>query len=235
MKILLIGYGKMGQAIDEIAISRGHTIVGKVTDLSQLHGYTANDCDIAIEFSHPDAAFDNISYCLKNDIKIISGTTGWLARRQEIEDMCKAHDGTFFYASNYSIGVNIFFNLNEHLARLMTTMTEYTVALEEIHHVHKKDEPSGTAITLAEGVMKHIEHLKQWSLNAHHKSSLPITSLREGEVPGTHIIRYQSPIDDIEIKHTAHSREGFARGAVLVAEWAAGQRGILSMQDFLSL
>jgi len=190
--------------------------------------------DVAIEFSHPDAAYENISQCLERGIPVVSGTTGWLNRKSEIEDLCNKKGGSFFYASNYSLGVNIFFKLNEYLAKVMNTFDDYSISLEEIHHAQKKDAPSGTAITLAEGVLNHVGRKARWvNTETQAKDELPIISLRTNEVPGTHTVTYSSAVDDIEIKHTAHSRQGFALGAVLVAEWIRSKKGVLNMNDFL--
>lgn len=238
MNILLLGYGKMGRAIEAIAIERGHNIVGKINEnnLNDIKKHNSTNTDVAIEFSQPDAAFDNIKYCIDNSIPVLSGTTGWLDKKADIEMLCKQKEGTFFYASNYSIGVNLFFKLNEQLATLMKAFDEYNVDIEEIHHTEKKDSPSGTAITLAEGILKHIKSKKQWINKPYgSKEDLIINSIREDKVPGTHTVKYNTSVDDIEIKHTAHSREGFAKGAVMVAEWIKDKKGVLDMNDFLKL
>jgi 4-hydroxy-tetrahydrodipicolinate reductase len=191
---------------------------------------------MAIEFSQPEAAFENIKACLENQVPVVSGTTGWLNRKGEVEDICLKNNGTFFYASNFSIGVNLFFKVNKFLASLMMNYPEYDVAMEEIHHLEKKDAPSGTAITLAEDIIKLNPSKKSWTNQpSRNPSGLFIKSLREGQVPGTHTIHYTSKIDEISIKHTAFSREGFALGAVLVAEWAVDKKGVLSMEDFLQI
>ncbi len=239
MNILLLGYGKMGQLIGQLSESRGHSIAGKITidNLDELNSLDHSTIDVAIEFSQPEAAVENISWAIERGIPIVSGTTGWLDQKPEIEQLTRAKDGAFFYASNYSIGVNIFFKLNEFLANLMNETSGYKSSVEEIHHTAKKDAPSGTAITLAEGIIKNINKLNYWNLSEganENEHALPITSKRIDPAPGTHIIRYSSEIDDIEITHTAHSREGFALGAILVAEWIQGKKGVLSMDDFLS-
>lgn len=239
MNILLLGYGKMGQLIGQIAESRGHSLAGKINidNRSELDQLDASQIDAAIEFSQPEAAVENIKWCLENGIPILSGTTGWLEKKPELDALTVEKNGAFFYASNYSIGVNIFFKVNEFLAKLMNETTGYTASIEEIHHTAKKDAPSGTAITLAEGIIDNKADFKDWYLTGEmdgREQSLPITSKRIDPAPGTHIIRYQSEIDDIEISHTAHSRQGFALGAVLVAEWIQGKKGVLSMNDFLS-
>lgn len=233
MKILLVGYGKMGKTIERIAQDRGHEITGRI-DVDNQHEFENAVADVAIEFSHPDAAYENIKKCLTRKIPVVCGTTGWLNKKAEVEKLTKETNGTFFYASNYSLGVNLFFKLNEHLAKLMKNFNTYDVALEEIHHTEKKDAPSGTAITLAEGVLKSIDRKKGW-VNSDSKNSqdLAIKSFRIGTVPGTHTVKYTSLMDDIEIKHTAHTREAFALGAVMVAEWLKDKKGILNMDDFL--
>ena len=233
MNIILLGYGKMGRTIEKIAINRGHEISARI-DIDNQNDFDDAEGDVAIEFSHPEAAFNNITRCLVRKLPIICGTTGWLNRRSEIEDLCKQVNGTFFYASNYSLGVNLFFKLNEYLAKMMNGFPEYDIMLDEIHHMEKKDAPSGTAISLAEDILKNVSRKKSWvSKKATKPEELYIGSFRIDQVPGTHVVKYESPIDDIEIKHTAHSREGFAIGAVLVAEWAQNKTGILSMDDFL--
>ncbi|EMS35390.1 Dihydrodipicolinate reductase [Mariniradius saccharolyticus AK6] len=239
MNILLLGYGKMGKIIGEIAESRGHSIVGKINieNRADLEKLDPASIDLAIEFSQPDAAVENISWAISRGIPVVSGTTGWLERKPEVEAMTLAKNTAFFYASNYSIGVNIFFKVNQFLASLMKGQHEYKASIEEIHHTEKKDAPSGTAITLAEGILAELKEVKSWELNQGQTTGadvLPITSKRIDPAPGTHIIRYQSEIDDIEIIHTAHSRKGFALGAVLVAEWIIGRKGIFSMNEFLS-
>ncbi len=234
MRILLIGYGKMGKAIETLALERNHTIVGKVDPATDLSFDFNTPVDVAIEFTIPESANTNIRLCLDKKIPVLSGTTGWLSHKNELDDYCKLKQGTFFYASNFSLGVNLFFKLNEQLARMMQGQHTYTVSIEEIHHTQKKDAPSGTAITLADGILKYLKEKKKW---VNHESKraeeLVIRSFREDPAPGTHTVKYQSAIDDIEIKHTAHSREGFALGAILVAEWLPGQKGVLGMDDFL--
>lgn len=240
MNIALLGYGKMGQLIGEIAEARGHTLVAKINLENQflLESLDPKSIDVAIEFSQPEAALDNIKWALGKGVPILSGTTGWLAKLPEIAALTQKQNGTFFYASNFSIGVNVFFKVNEFLAQLMNETTGYQVSLEEIHHTEKKDAPSGTAITLAEGMLKHYSQLKQWHLVGQDPNatsdSIPITAKRIDPAPGTHSILYSSEIDDIQITHTAHSRQGFAQGAVQVAEWILGKKGVLSMDDFLS-
>jgi len=237
MRILLLGYGKMGKTIEKIALERGHSIVGKIDidNRSEMDSLKPTDVDVAIEFSAPEAAYDNITYCLKKGWPVVSGTTGWLEHRAEIEKLCIEQNGAFFYASNYSIGVNLFFRLNRQLARLMNGHG-YEQSLTEIHHIHKLDAPSGTAITLAEAISDEIDNLEGWKLAPENEAGyLQITSLREGEVPGTHIVRYESEVDTIEISHTAHSRAGFALGAVVSAEWLPGRNGVFGMNDLLKI
>jgi 4-hydroxy-tetrahydrodipicolinate reductase len=239
MNILLLGYGKMGRIIGEIAESRGHYIVGKINienraELSELDG---SAIDVAIEFSQPDAAFENISWAINRKIPVVSGTTGWLDKIKAIESLTIEKGTAFFYASNFSVGVNIFFRVNRFLADLMKDQTDYKVSMEEIHHTEKKDAPSGTAITLAEAILEENPNIKKWKTPEDanlSENELIITSKRVDPAPGTHIIRYESDIDTIEICHTAHSRKGFAQGAVLVAEWIKDKNGVLSMDDFLS-
>lgn len=233
MNILLVGYGKMGKTIERMALGRGHRITGKI-DVDNINDLDTAQADVAIEFSHPDAAFQNVKKCIERRIPVVCGTTGWLDRKAEIETLTEANGATFFYASNYSLGVNLFFKLNEHLARMMNQFSTYDVSISEIHHVQKKDAPSGTAITLAEGVIKHLERKKKWVKPAsEHEEELEIESFRIDDVPGTHVVKYASAVDDIEIKHTAHTREGFALGAVMVAEWIRDKKGVLNMDHFL--
>jgi len=222
----------MGQAIEKIALERGHEIVIR-KDLEPLDA-DLEIADVAIDFSHPNAAFDNIISCLDAGVPVISGTTGWLERFEEAKDLCSRVGGAFLYASNFSIGVNLFFNLNAYLARLMRPLKDYDVELEETHHVHKLDAPSGTAISLAEGILEESDK-SSWSLEKGSEEELFIGVKREGEVPGTHRIEYNSEVDSIEIKHTAHSRTGFALGAVVAAEWLLGKEGVFSMKDVLEL
>lgn len=235
MNILLIGYGKMGRAIEQIALDRGHSIAGKidVNNRAEMEVLPTEGVDVAIEFSAPEAAYANIKACLEKGWPVVSGTTGWLDYKAEVEKLTQENGGAFFYASNYSIGVNLFFRLNRTLARLMNKQP-YEVAMKEIHHIHKLDAPSGTAITLAEGMVSEQESLEGWSLLPEKKEKhIPILSERTGEVPGTHVVTYTSDVDTIEISHMAHSRRGFALGAVVAAEWIQGKRGIFNMDDLL--
>ncbi|MDQ2720938.1 MAG: 4-hydroxy-tetrahydrodipicolinate reductase [Bacteroidota bacterium] len=236
MNIALIGYGKMGKAIEEIALQRGHDIVLRITD-ENLIDFTKENikkAEVAIEFTNPQSAADNIFFCLDQNIPVISGTTGWLSQLRMIEEKCKEVNGSFLYASNFSIGVNIFFELNKKLAALMKSHPGYEIQLEEIHHTQKKDAPSGTAITLAEQIIDSSSEKNKWVNNIQeNKNELSIISKRTDEVAGTHSVKYFSLIDDIEIIHTAHSRKGFAQGAVLAAEYIATKKGIFSMKDVL--
>lgn len=232
MKIALLGYGRMGQAIEQIAINRGHDILIKT---SKDSGYNIKDADVAIDFSIPNAAFNNISNCLNNNVPVISGTTGWLDKYNDAVSLCEKNKGAFIYASNFSLGVNIFFKLNEILAKMMTKLEDYKVDIEEIHHTKKLDAPSGTAITLAESVIKNHSQYSNWKLDESTDKTLPVTAKRIPDVPGTHIITYKSDIDTIKIEHEAHSRQGFALGAVIAAEWIIGKTGVFTMKDVLSL
>ncbi|WP_026953414.1 4-hydroxy-tetrahydrodipicolinate reductase [Algoriphagus mannitolivorans] len=239
MKILLLGYGKMGKIIGQIAESRGHLLAGKINldNLTDLDKINPAEVDVVIEFSQPESAVANITWAIERGIPVVSGTTGWLEHRPQIEKLTQEKNGAFFYASNYSIGVNIFFKVNEFLAKLINETSSYEVAIEEIHHTEKKDAPSGTAITLAEGIIQNLKGKTDWHLTGQvdaNEHSIPITAKRIDPAPGTHIITYSSEIDTLEISHTAHSRQGFALGAVLVAEWIKNKKGVLSMNDFLS-
>jgi len=233
MKIALLGYGKMGKAIEEVAIQRNHQIVLKVS--SKTKNYTLDNVDVAIDFSLPNVAFKNIKKCVESGVPVISGTTGWLDKYDDIIKICKKHHGTFLYASNFSLGVNIFFDLNEKLARVMKNYGDYLPVIEEIHHKQKIDAPSGTAITLAQPILENFNKDK-WVLGVtKDKKELPILAKREDDVPGTHSIKYISKIDEIEIKHTAKSRKGFALGAVIAAEFVVDKKGVFSMKDVLGL
>jgi 4-hydroxy-tetrahydrodipicolinate reductase len=230
MKIALLGYGKMGKVIEKIALERGHEIVLRKDKDSSFEGL--NNAEIAIDFSIPSSAVENISTCFHMGIPVISGTTGWLNRYQEMVDLCWAQNGSFIYGSNFSLGVNVFFELNAYLAQMMSNLKQYKVSMEEIHHTQKLDAPSGTAITLAEGIFKHSNY-KNWTLETPISNEIHIEAKRIENVPGTHSIFYDSEVDQIEIKHTAHSREGFALGAVIAAEWLVGKKGVFTMKDVL--
>jgi len=238
MKIALIGYGKMGHAIEEIAAQKGHEIVLRI-GIENLEDFTVENvekADVAIEFTSPHSAAENIKKCLDAGVAVVSGSTGWLAEWEAVKNYCIEKNGALLYASNFSIGVNLFFELNNFLASLMAKHQDYEVMLEEIHHTQKKDAPSGTAITLAEQVMQHLTNKKQWVNHiSDNPAELEIISERIDPAPGTHKIKYTSAIDDIEIIHTAHSRKGFASGAVLAAEFICGKKGIFNMKDVLSL
>ena len=232
MKIALVGYGKMGKIIDEISQSRGHEVVARLKETPNRE--SLKDADVVIEFSNPEAAFENIKVCLENKIPVICGTTGWLDKKPEIERIAVEQNSAFLYGSNFSLGVNLFFALNEKLAKLMNNVDEYQCQLEEIHHIHKKDAPSGTAISIAEGIIENSKY-EAWKLDETKDKELGIFAIREDEVPGTHSVFYRSEVDEIEIKHTAFNRNGFALGAVIASEWIVGKQGIFSMKDVLGL
>ncbi len=238
MKIALIGYGKMGRAIEEIACKRGHEIALKidVDTASEFKAENVQGIDAAIEFTGPTSAFDNVMKCLELKLPVVCGSTGWLEKWPEVVSYCQLNDGAMVYASNYSVGVNIFFELNKKLAQLMAQHSEYEISLEEIHHTQKKDAPSGTAVTLAEQLLGHISRKKKWvNRSATNEEELEIISARIDPAPGTHKVMYHSPIDDIEIIHTAHNRTGFATGAVLAAEFIVVKKGMYDMKDVLGL
>lgn len=233
MNIALFGYGKMGQMIEKVAQNREHTIVAKIDIGSK--GIDFSKMDVAIDFSMPDAAFANISKCLEHGVPVISGTTGWLENYDKAVALCEAKKGGFIYASNFSLGVNVFFELNKYLAQMMHNLSEYQVSMEETHHTQKMDAPSGTAITLAEGIIDNSAY-SNWKLDhAPSETEIHITSRRIGKTPGTHVVEYSSEVDTIEIKHTAHNRQGFALGAVIAAEWIIGKTGVFTMKDVLNL
>ncbi|NND62925.1 MAG: 4-hydroxy-tetrahydrodipicolinate reductase [Flavobacteriaceae bacterium] len=232
MKIAILGYGKMGKTIERLAQEKGHEIVFKKD--AQIKKGALEEADVAIEFSTPESAFENIENCMDMEIPVVSGTTGWLDRWDEMINICEKRNGSFIYASNFSIGVNLFFNLNEYAAKLMEPWKEYDVSLKEIHHTEKKDAPSGTAISLAEGIIKHSDKAN-WELDAKSKDTLKISAERIADVKGIHEVEYSSEIDNITIKHEAHSREGFAKGAILAAEWLIGKKGVFTMKDVLDL
>ena len=233
MKIALLGYGRMGKAIEQIAIERGHAIVALV-DKNKNQG-NLSEADVAINFSVPDAAVANIKAAMEKQIPVVCGTTGWLEHLKEVEDYCTQNKSAFIYASNFSVGVNLFFKLNKILAKLMHPHKSYTPQMKEIHHIHKLDAPSGTAITLAEGVFDQSEYT-DWSIDeTNGETTLPITVERTGEVPGTHSIEYKSGVDSISIQHEAHSRQGFALGAVIAAEWIQNKKGVFTMNDVLDI
>ena len=230
MKIALLGYGKMGQVIERIALERGHVIVLKKDENNTFDGLS--NADVAIDFSVPAAAVSNISSCFNANVPVISGTTGWLEHYDEMATLCKEKNGGFISSSNFSLGVNIFFELNEYLAKMMSKFKNYSVDMEEIHHTQKLDAPSGTAISLAKGVIENSAYTN-WTLEKPEATEIQIEAKRIGTVPGTHTVTYNSEVDAIEIKHTAHNREGFALGAVIAAEWIVGKQGVFTMKDVL--
>lgn len=232
MKIALLGYGKMGQVIERIALERGHEIVLKKDENTAFDGLST--ADVAIDFSVPTAAMSNISSCFHVNVPVISGTTGWLEQYDEVAALCHEKKGAFISSSNFSLGVNIFFEMNEYLARIMSKFDSYKVAMEEIHHTQKLDAPSGTAISLAKGIIENSSYTN-WTLEKPEAEQIHIEAKRIGTIPGTHIVTYNSSVDAIEIKHTAHNREGFALGAVIAAEWIVGKQGIFTMKDVLNL
>ncbi len=231
MKIAIVGYGKMGRAIDEIATAQGHVVVAKLEEKPTKEN--TNGAEVAIEFTAPDSAYENVMACLEIGIPVVCGTTAWLSKLPEVKEFCEKQNGAFIYASNYSLGVNLFFEINKRVAEIMQKHPEYSISMEEIHHTEKKDAPSGTAITLAEEIIP-IYEFDGWKLS--HKtdtSHLGIEAKRIPDVPGTHSVLYKSEVDEIEITHVAHSRKGFASGAVLAAQWLIGKKGVFTMKDVL--
>ncbi|UKM65027.1 4-hydroxy-tetrahydrodipicolinate reductase [Flavobacteriaceae bacterium GSB9] len=233
MKIALLGYGKMGKTIEQIALKRGHDVV--LTIDKDDHDYDITKADVAIDFSIPNVAFNNISNCLNNGVPVISGTTGWLDKYDDAVALCKEKNGAFIYASNYSLGVNIFFELNKTLAKMMSALKQYNISMEEIHHTQKLDAPSGTAISLAEDIIANHGSYKNWKLDESDTNTISIVAKRIEDVPGTHTVTYQSEVDTITIEHEAHNRQGFALGAVIAAEWITGRSGVFTMNDVLGL
>ena len=231
MKIGLLGYGKMGKTIEQIALQRGHSITLKVNSDSE---YSLDDVDVAIDFSIPKSAFNNISKCIHSNTPVISGTTGWLEQYNDAVELCNTNNGAFLYASNFSLGVNIFFELNSYLAKLIKGFSQYDITMEEIHHTQKLDAPSGTAISLAKDIIKETKY-SDWTLENPTEHEIKISAERIPDVPGTHSIDYTSEIDSIEIKHTAHNRLGFALGAVIAAEWILDKKGVFSMKNVLNI
>lgn len=256
MRIALFGYGKMGKEIEQIALSRGHEVFLRInaTNSTSLSNSDLQQCEVAIEFSAPHSAVPNMTKCFDAGIPIVVGTTGWYDKIQEVTNSCKEKNGSLFYTSNFSVGVNLFFKLNEQLAKMMNTYPDYNVSMEETHHIHKLDAPSGTAITLANGVINNLKRKSGWQTITQYEkgrsgetekhsdspslplsgSDLLITSIRKNEVPGTHTVKYQSAIDDIEITHKAHNRKGFALGAVLAAEFIKNKKGVFGMNDLMT-
>ena len=233
MNIALLGYGRMGKTIEQIALKRGHTII--LTVDKDDKDYDITKADVAIDFSIPTEAYNNISNCLNNKVPVISGTTGWLENYDNAVALCKEKQGAFIYASNYSLGVNIFFELNKTLAKMMSTLEQYNVSMEEIHHTQKLDAPSGTAISLANGIIDQHDSFDNWKLDESGEATIPITAKRIENVPGTHTINYESEVDTISIEHIAHNRQGFALGAVVAAEWIVGKTGVFTMNNVLGL
>lgn len=242
MKIALIGYGKMGKMIESIALDRGHEVVLTIdqANADDLNEENLSKVDVAIEFSTPDSVLDNIYTCIKTKTPLVIGTTGWYGHLQKVKDACVENGASVMYGSNFSVGVNIFFQINQQVAKMMNKFSDqYDVGMEEIHHIHKLDSPSGTAITIAEDILNEFEKKKQWvdvkaneeGVTLHSPEHLIIESYREGEVPGTHAVIYDSDVDRIELKHVAHGRQGFALGAVLAAEWLAGKKGFYSVKE----
>jgi 4-hydroxy-tetrahydrodipicolinate reductase len=232
MKIALLGYGKMGKVIEKIALERGHEIVLRKDRSDTFKGLSK--ADIAIDFSVPTSAVNHISECLNQNIPVISGTTGWLENYNEMVGLCKEKNGSFIYASNFSLGVNIFFELNNYLAKMMKNLKDYHVSMEEIHHTQKLDSPSGTAISLANGIIENTDYVN-WTLENPIENEIYIDAKRIENIPGTHAVFYDSKVDQIEIKHTAHSREGFALGSIIAAEWLVGKKGVFTMKDVLGI
>jgi 4-hydroxy-tetrahydrodipicolinate reductase len=231
MKIALLGYGKMGKVIEKIALERGHTIVLKKSSTDSFDGL--ENADVAIDFSVPDSAVSHITECLNKNIPVICGTTGWLKDYDKMQVLCKEKNGSFIYGSNFSLGVNVFFELNRQLAKMMHNLKQYNVTMEEIHHTQKLDAPSGTAISLANDIIQNSDYTN-WSLEKE-ENSIYIDAKRIENVPGTHSVFYDSEVDQIEIKHTAHSREGFALGSIIAAEWLLGKKGVFTMKDVLGI
>ncbi|AUP78347.1 4-hydroxy-tetrahydrodipicolinate reductase [Flavivirga eckloniae] len=233
MNIALLGYGKMGKTIEQIAIKRGHNIV--LTIDKGDNDYDITKADVAIDFSIPTVAFNNISNCINNQVPVVSGTTGWLDKYDEAVALCKDKKGAFIYTSNFSLGVNIFFELNKTLAKMMSTLKQYNVSMEEIHHTQKLDAPSGTAISLANDIISKHAGYDNWKLDESGETTIPIVAKRIEDVPGTHTVNYESEVDTINIEHIAHTRQGFALGAVIAAEWIAGKTGVFTMNDVLNI
>ena len=232
MKIALLGYGKMGKIIERIALERGHEIVLKKDEFNTFDGL--EKADVAIDFSAPNVAVENISTAINHGIPVISGTTGWLENYHQIEQLCNEKNAAFLYGSNFSLGVNLFFELNDYLAKMMAKFKDYKVSMEEIHHIHKLDKPSGTAISLANAVINHTDK-NNWAIENPKEDDVFIDVKRIDDFPGTHSVFYNSDVDFIEIKHVAHNREGFALGAIVAAEWIIGKKGIFSMKDVLNI
>ncbi|MFO7829607.1 MAG: 4-hydroxy-tetrahydrodipicolinate reductase [Bacteroidales bacterium] len=237
MKIVIIGYGKMGKEIEKMALQQGHEIILKIDqdNRKEFESDQFKQADVAIEFSNPENAYQNILQCFKADVPVVSGTTGWMNDFEKAVEVCKSENKTFFYASNFSLGVNIFFKVNEYLAKMMDNYSDYKVNIEETHHTQKLDAPSGTAISLAKGVINNIGRLSKWEKeNTQNENSIPVASFREGSVPGNHKVIYESSFDKICIEHDAKSRQGFAMGAILAAEFIHNKKGYFTMDDLLN-
>ena len=232
MKIALLGYGKMGKVIENIALERGHQIILRKGSSDSFEGLL--EADVAIDFSVPNSAVSHISECLNNNIPVISGTTGWLENYDEMVNLCQEKNGSFIYGSNFSLGVNIFFELNNYLAKMMKNLKDYNVSMEEIHHLQKLDAPSGTAISLAKGIIENTDYTN-WTLDNASTNEIYIDAKRIENIPGTHSVFYDSKVDQIEIKHTAHNREGFALGSIIAAEWLLGKKGVFTMKNVLGI
>lgn len=232
MKLALLGFGKMGKTIEKLALAKGHTVVYK--SMSNASEGILTEADVAIEFSNPESAVANITKCFDQNIPVVCGTTGWLSNYDEVVKLCKKRNGSFIYASNFSVGVNLFFKLNSELAKLMQPWEAYDVSIEEIHHTEKKDAPSGTAITIAEGILP-FRNKTDWKLDEVSEKVIQIDAKRIDDVKGTHTVSYTSAIDTIKITHEAHSREGFAKGAILAAEWLQHKKGVFTMKDVLGI
>ena len=239
MKIAIIGYGKMGKTIEKLALAKNHKIVLKIddTNLKELNIENLKKADVAIEFTNPESAFKNINMCFDAHIPVISGTTGWLNQYEQIKQRCTSENQCFFYASNYSIGVNIFFKLNNYLAKIMDKFENFDVKIEETHHIHKLDAPSGTAITIAEGIINNMKRKSDWEMekNKNNTENIPITSYRKGEIAGIHTVSYNSKVEDLVITHESKNREGLAQGALMAAEFVIGKTGLFEMEDLLNI
>ncbi len=239
LKIGLFGYGKMGRAIESLASGHGVEIAWCITqeNRADVTPELLRRADVVIEFTRPEAAFDNVMLCLQAGIPVVSGTTGWLEKLPEAQEFCQKNGGALLWASNFSVGVNLFFALNTYLSKLMNERAEYVPSVTEIHHIHKLDAPSGTALTLVNELLAKVSRASGWALapDAPKAGEIPVTAIREGEVPGTHVVKWESPIDEIVIEHRAHSRAGFASGAILAAKWIAGKQGVFTMKDVLGL
>ena len=238
MKIALIGYGKMGKEIEKIAISRKHEVplIIDIDNAADLNTANLKKVDVAIDFSIPKTAYDNVLKCFEADVPIVCGTTGWMEQLEEAKNICKTQNKTLFWSSNFSLGVNVFFKVNEMLAKIMNNLNDYNPSMQEVHHIHKLDAPSGTAISLAQGIISNIERLDSWTLLPQQKEkALPIEAIRRGEVPGIHTIKYDSSVDFIEITHSLKGRQGLALGSVVAAEFIKGKKGYYSIDDLLNI